>query len=52
MILSVQDSAVLSTPDGRQLFQRQLTRAINQVLRDKEGFGGIDNVYFTNLVIQ
>lgn len=52
MILSVQESSVLSTPEGRQLFQRQLTRAINQVLREKEGFGGIDNVYFTNLVIQ
>ncbi len=52
MTLSVQDSAVLSTPEGRQLFQRQLTRAINQVLREKEGFGGIDNVYFTNLVVQ
>ena len=52
MALSVQDSTVLSTPEGRQLFQRQLTRAINQVLREKEGFGGIDNVYFTNLVIQ
>ena len=52
MILSVQEASVLSTPGGRQLLQRQLTRAINQVLREKEGFGGIDNVYFTNLVIQ
>lgn len=52
MTLSVQESSVLSTPEGRQLFQRQLTRAVNQVLRDKEGFGGVDNIYFTNLVIQ
>lgn len=52
MILSVQEAAVLSTPEGRQSLQRQLTRAINQVLREKEGFGGIDSVYFTNLVIQ
>lgn len=52
MTLSVQDSTVLSTPEGRHLFQRQLTRAVNQVLREKEGFGGIDNVYFTNLVVQ
>lgn len=52
MTLSVQESSVLATPEGRQLFQRQLTRAVNQVLREKEGFGGIDNVYFTNLVIQ
>lgn len=52
MVLSQQDAAVLSTPQGKQLLQRDLTDAINQVLRDKEGFGGIDNVYFSNLVIQ
>lgn len=52
MTLSMQEASVLSTPEGRQLLQRQLTRSINQVLREKEGFGGIDNVYFTNLVIQ
>jgi len=34
------------------MLQRDLTQAINDVLRQKEGFGGIDNVYFTNLVIQ
>lgn len=52
MVLSQQDAAVLSTPQGKQLLQRDLTAAINQVLRQKEGFGGIDNVYFTNMVIQ
>ena len=43
---------VLSTPQGKQTLQKKLTLAINNVLRDKHGFGGIDNVYFTNLVIQ
>ncbi len=52
MVLSQQDAAVLSTPQGKQMLQRDLTQAINEVLRQKEGFGGIDNVYFTNLVIQ
>ena len=52
MVLSQQDAAVLSTPQGKQMLQRDLTAAINDVLRQKEGFGGIDNVYFTNLVIQ
>jgi flagellar protein FliL len=52
MVLSQQDAAVLSTPQGKQILQRDLTHAINDVLRQKEGFGGIDNVYFTNLVIQ
>lgn len=52
MVLSEQDAAVLSTTQGKQHLQKLLTRAINQVLREKEGFGGIENVYFSNLVIQ
>lgn len=52
MILSEQDPAVLATAQGKQMLQRELTLAINTVLRDKEGFGGIDNVYFNSLVIQ
>ena len=52
MVLAEQDPAILSTSQGKQRLQRQLTGAINDVLRDKEGFGGIDNVYFTSLVIQ
>ncbi len=52
MVLSDQQATVLATPEGKQMLQRQLTRAINGVLREKEGFGGIDNVYFTNLVVQ
>ncbi len=52
MVLSDEDPAVLATPAGKQALQRELTKAANQVLREKEGFGGIDNVYFTSLVIQ
>ncbi|MEQ1551858.1 flagellar basal body-associated FliL family protein [Sphingorhabdus sp.] len=52
MVLSEQDPAVLSTAQGKQMLQRELTQAINAVLRQKEGFGGIDNVYFNSLVIQ
>lgn len=52
MVLAEQDPALLATSQGKQRLQRQLTAAINDVLREKEGFGGIDNVYFTNLVIQ
>lgn len=52
MVLAEQDPALLSTSQGKQRLQRQLTGAINDVLRDKEGFGGVDNVYFTSLVIQ
>ncbi|MDK2760201.1 MAG: flagellar basal body-associated FliL family protein [Sphingopyxis sp.] len=52
MVLAEQDPALLSSSQGKQRLQRQLTAAINDVLREKEGFGGIDNVYFTSLVIQ
>ena len=52
MVLAEQDPALLSTSHGKQQLQRQLTGAINGVLRDKEGFGGIYNVYFTSMVIQ
>ncbi|MBJ7501308.1 MAG: flagellar basal body-associated FliL family protein [Sphingopyxis sp.] len=52
MVLAEQDPGLLSTSQGKQRLQRQLTASINDVLRDKEGFGGIDNVYFTSLVIQ
>lgn len=52
MVLSEQDPALLSTSQGKQRLQRQLTAAINDVLREKEGFGGVDYVYFTSLVIQ
>ena len=52
MVLAEQDPALISTTHGKQQLQRQLTNAINDILRDKEGFGGIDNVYFTSMVIQ
>jgi len=52
MVLSAQDPEQLSTPAGKAHLQHQLTDAVNSVLRSKEGFGGIDNVYFTSLVIQ
>jgi flagellar protein FliL len=52
LVLSEQDSMLLATPQGKQALQKDLTASINTVLRDKEGFGGVDNVYFSTLVIQ
>jgi flagellar protein FliL len=52
LTLSEQDGAVLSTSQGKHALQKQLAKSINRVLREKEGFGGIENVYFTNLVVQ
>jgi flagellar protein FliL len=40
------------TSDGKRQLQRRLVQAINQTLEQKEGFGGVSNVYFTNFVVQ
>jgi len=40
------------TSEGKQHLQKRLVASINQVLMQKEGFGGISNVYFTNFVVQ
>ncbi|HSX54392.1 MAG TPA: flagellar basal body-associated FliL family protein [Sphingomonas sp.] len=40
------------TAEGKQKLQKRLTAAINAVLKEKEGFGGIGNVYFTNFIVQ
>jgi len=52
MTLSNQDAFVVSTPDGKKELQKQLKDAINQVLISREGFGGVDDVYFTSFIIQ
>ncbi len=38
--------------DGKTRLQKRLAAAINGVLKEKEGFGGIANVYFTNFIVQ
>lgn len=40
------------TSQGKVALQKRLVASINQTLREKEGFGGISNVYFTNFVVQ
>ena len=52
MVLSEQDPHAATTTDGKKAMQKKLTLAINDVLREKEGFGGIENVYFSNFVVQ
>ena len=37
---------------GKKQLQARLVAAINGVLKQKEGFGGVSNVYFTNFVVQ
>lgn len=52
MVLANQDAIVISEPEGKKKLQAELKDAINQVLISREGFGGIDDVYFTSLIIQ
>lgn len=52
MTIAQQDSFAISTPEGKLKLQKDLKDAMNSVLRQREGFGGIDNVYFTSMVVQ
>ncbi len=38
--------------EGKAQLARRLTAAINATLKQKEGFGGISNTYFTSFVVQ
>lgn len=38
--------------EGKQKLAARLTAAINATLKQKEGFGGISNTYFTSFVVQ
>lgn len=51
LALSDQDAFEITTPEGKDELRKELKTAINGVLKSKEGFGGIDDVYFTSFVI-
>lgn len=42
----------VETIQGKQRLQQRLTAAINKVLTDTEGFGGVDAVYFKQFIVQ
>lgn len=52
MALSETDEEQVFTAEGKKALQKRLVGAINDVLKEKEGFGGIGNVYFTNFIVQ
>lgn len=52
MTLTNQDTLPMSTPQGKEALRGELKKAINATLKAKEGFGGIDDVYFTSFVVQ
>ncbi|ASY43556.1 MAG: flagellar basal body-associated FliL family protein [Pseudomonadota bacterium] len=52
MMLAQQPEEMLSTPEGKRALQGKIKGIINDILKQKTGYGGVDNVYFTNFVIQ
>ncbi len=42
----------IRTPDGKLRLQKRMTDAINKVLTQREGFGGVDAVYFRSFLVQ
>ena len=52
MTLSEQDPVEITTLRGKQALKTALRNAINNALTIREGFGGIDDVYFTSFVTQ
>ncbi|MDB5688234.1 MAG: flagellar basal body-associated protein FliL [Sphingomonas bacterium] len=52
MTLADQDAETITTQAGKKALQNALKGAINQVLVNREGFGGVNDVYFTSFIIQ
>jgi flagellar FliL protein len=52
LMLAQEQEINLSTPQGKEQLQAKLVKIINGVLKEKTGYSGVDNVYFTNFVIQ
>ena len=52
MTLSEADPVEITSLRGKEALKNQLKNAINNVLTNREGFGGIDDVYFTSFVTQ
>lgn len=42
----------VTSPGGKERLQKRLTNGINAVLKEQEGFGGVDNVYFRSFIVQ
>ena len=42
----------VATIEGKDRLQKRMTAAINKVLTQTEGFGGVDDVYFKSFIIQ
>ncbi|MEP3227121.1 MAG: flagellar basal body-associated FliL family protein [Parasphingorhabdus sp.] len=52
MELGQQDPFELDTSEGKVKLKKKLRGVINATLKEKAGFGGIEDVYFTSMVVQ
>ena len=50
--LAATSEADLASIKGKEELQQRLTKAINEALEEREGFGGVDNVYFRSFIVQ
>lgn len=51
-VLADTPEADVTSIEGKERLQKRLTAAINQVLTQTEGFGGVDAVYFRSFLVQ
>lgn len=52
MTISENDAMALESLEGKERLKQQIRDVINKTLTEKTGFGGIEDVYFTSLVVQ
>jgi flagellar protein FliL len=50
--LAATSEADLASVRGKEELQKRLTAALNEVLEEREGFGGVNNVYFRSFIVQ
>lgn len=50
--LAATGEAELASIHGKEELQKRLTKAINETLEEREGFGGVDSVYFRSFIVQ
>ncbi|WP_379551845.1 flagellar basal body-associated FliL family protein [Qipengyuania sp. DGS5-3] len=50
--LAATEEEAVFTPEGKNDLQERLTKALNDVLIEQEGFGGVESVHFQSFIVQ
>lgn len=50
--IAATSEADVTSPGGKERLQKRLAKAVNGVLTEYEGFGGVDNVHFRSFIVQ